>query len=642
MRILLLLLVLLSTISLAEDSERLPVDYFTKFDDYRSVTISPDGKHLAVRAINDGKIALIFIRREDMSVVGGTKGYDGGQITSVRWVNNERVVYTSAYDNGYLDANVSTGELYAVNLDGSDNLTLFDEPFTGYRIINLLPDEEDYILLATYPPFNGRSQSSRDLGRHTEIVKLDVNWGRSRKLYRMPLRRSTPIADDAGNVRFAVATTLNDETRVFSRLSDDDEWTEQALHKNTTNQVRPLSLSSDGRYAVLWDEGGANGMGVLYRYDLQKKEVTVIHESTAAALDHWFVDSNTKMPVLGVSIPGQYVYHYFDPEHPLAGLHQSLRNAFKDQNVEFHSATADDRLIVIYVFSDKNPGEYYLFDTEAKKAKYLMARRSWIDKNKMRPVKDIELLARDGQKLHGYLTLPDDEIKPYPLVVLPHGGPFGIRDYPAYNSEVQLLAHNGYAVLQVNFRGSGGYGTAFEKAGHRQWGQAMQDDLTDATQWAVAQGYADKDRMCIFGASYGGYAALMGVIREPDLYRCAIGYAGVYDLNMMYEEGGLRYYSDGVAYLERTLGEDNAGLQAFSPAHQVEKIKVPLFIAHGGEDRVVPDAHAKALRDALEAAGKPFEWLHYRREVHGFADQEHLQEFYSKVLEFLNEHIGQG
>ncbi|MCG8464102.1 MAG: prolyl oligopeptidase family serine peptidase, partial [Xanthomonadales bacterium] len=270
-----------------------------------------------------------------------------------------------------------------------------------------------------------------------------------------------------------------------------------------------------------------------------------------------------------------------------------------------------------------------------------MARRSWIDKQRLRPVQNIELTARDGQKLRGYLTLPADEKKPYPLVVLPHGGPFGIRDYRDFNGEVQLLAHNGYAVLQVNFRGSGGYGTAFEKAGHRQWGQAMQDDLTDATQWLVEQGYADKNRMCIFGASYGGYAALMGVIREPDLYRCAIGYAGVYDLNMMYEEGGLRYYSDGVTYLERTLGEDSPELKAYSPVHQVDKIKVPLFIAHGGEDRVVPDEHAKALRDALKDANKEFEWLHYRREVHGFANQEHLQAFYSKVLAFLDEHIGE-
>jgi dipeptidyl aminopeptidase/acylaminoacyl peptidase len=641
MRILLLLLTLLSTISFAEDSEQLPVEYFTKFDDYRSVTISPDGKHFAVRAINDGKIALIFIRREDMAVVGGTKGPNEGQITSVQWVNNERVVYTSAYDNGYLDANVTAGHLYAVNVDGSDNQTIFAPRYTGYRIISLLPEEEDYILLATFPPVNGWSQSSRDLGRHTEIVKLDINWGRSRKLYRMPLRNSLPIADDQGHVLFTVATTINDETRVFSRASDDDEWVEQAIHERTSDKVRPLSLSSDGRYAVLWDEEGADGMGVLYRYDLKTKDLQVLHESKEVTLNQWFSDSKTKLPIIGLSAPDDYIYHYFDPEHPLAGLHQSLRNAFKEQFISFHSSTEDDRLIVVYVSSDQNPGEYYLFDAQTKKAKFLMARRSWIDKQRLRPVQNIELTARDGQKLRGYLTLPADEKKPYPLVVLPHGGPFGIRDYRDFNGEVQLLAHNGYAVLQVNFRGSGGYGTAFEKAGHRQWGQAMQDDLTDATQWLVEQGYADKNRMCIFGASYGGYAALMGVIREPDLYRCAIGYAGVYDLNMMYEEGGLRYYSDGVTYLERTLGEDSPELKAYSPVHQVDKIKVPLFIAHGGEDRVVPDEHAKALRDALKDANKEFEWLHYRREVHGFANQEHLQAFYSKVLAFLDEHIGE-
>lgn len=256
-------------------------------------------------------------------------------------------------------------------------------------------------------------------------------------------------------------------------------------------------------------------------------------------------------------------------------------------------------------------------------------------------MKPVSLRARDGLELHGFLTLPAGAGgRPSPLVVLPHGGPYWVYDSWGFDSDVQLLARAGYAVLQINFRGSGNYGRAFRLAGAREWGGAMQDDLTDATRWAIQEGIADPDRICLYGASYGGYASLMGVAKEPDLYRCAVGYVGVYDLQMMRRED-MRQGSLGLRTWSREwVGNDAAALAAASPTTLAHKIKVPVFLAAGGEDKVAPIAHSETMERALKRAGVAVETLYYPKEGHGFYTVEHRREFYSRLLDFLDRHIG--
>jgi dipeptidyl aminopeptidase/acylaminoacyl peptidase len=295
----------------------------------------------------------------------------------------------------------------------------------------------------------------------------------------------------------------------------------------------------------------------------------------------------------------------------------------------------------VFVYSDKNPGDYYLFDTQQKKANFLRSTRSWIDIEQMRPMQPIDLVARDGLKLHGYLTQPADEC-PHPLVVLPHGGPHGVRDVWGFDWEVQLLASRGYAVLQINFRGSDGYGMDFEAAGYRQWGASMQDDLTDATRWAIEQGVTTAERICIYGASYGGYAAMMGAAREPRLYRCAIGYVGVYDLQLMYESGDIPDSRSGIAYLNRVLGDDQADLRARSPVHLASQIEVPVLLIHGKEDWRADYKQAKRMKAALDAQDKSVDWMALSREGHGVYDEETRREVYERILTFLDRHLSKG
>jgi dipeptidyl aminopeptidase/acylaminoacyl peptidase len=338
---------------------------------------------------------------------------------------------------------------------------------------------------------------------------------------------------------------------------------------------------------------------------------------------------------------------YVDPTHPDSKLLAGLEKAFPGQWVNLTSSTLDGNLVVFLVSSDRNPGEFYLFDRKQGRATYLAARSQWIDPEQMGVMKPIRFTARDGIEIHGWLTLPPGvkEANNLPLIVNPHGGPYGPYDSWGFQRDVQLLASRGYAVLQPNFRGSGGFGRSFERMGYRQWGGTMQDDVTDATLWAIQQGIADKDRICLYGGSYGAYASLMGVAKEPDLYRCAMGFVGVYDLDMMYRRGDIRERDSGVDYLEEVLGRAKDELAQRSPAQQVERIKVPLMIVAGAKDRRTPPAQSELLVKNLKAAGKGDlleDFYVEKGEGHGFYKVENNVKLYSKMLAFFDRHIGAG
>ena len=228
------------------------------------------------------------------------------------------------------------------------------------------------------------------------------------------------------------------------------------------------------------------------------------------------------------------------------------------------------------------------------------------------------------------------------MVVLPHGGPHGIYDNWGYDSDAQFLASRGYGVLQVNYRGSGGRGRDFIESGYEEWGGKMQDDVADGVKWAIDSKLADANRICTYGASYGGYAALMQPIRYPGMYKCAIGYVGVYDLEVMKTEGDIKDRASGRRYLDRVLGTDEAKLKAWSPAQNVDKIKVPVFLVQGSVDKRVPMEQFNALKDAFKTAGTPIETMVVQGEGHGFYKPENRAELYRRMEAFLSKYIGPG
>lgn len=639
-------------------SEPLPLGDFIRHGDYLDLKISPDGRHLAARVRLKSSVYLLFIRREDQEVVGMVRPGKNSEVHTVTWVNNERVVYEYAERQRHVDRPVATGELFGVNIDNSGGAMLYgyragderagtrismrDDSFASQEILSVLPDDERHILIIEYPWSQNGGFWYDNRSKTSSISKLNVYDGRKRKIESLPHIGTEGIASLDGSVNFISWRSEDDMIHAAYREYADDEWRE--LDASFTDNVpRPVAVNATATKAYFRIPYGERKLNTLYELEIATGTFTQLFDDLDADLDGWITDPQTLEPVVGISNFDKPRYHYVESaDSGMIKIHKMLAKAFASKDIVITSRTGDGKQILVWVGSDVDPGEYRILDTETKKAEFLWANRSWVDPSKMRPMQHLEFQARDDVKFYGYLTLPlvaDGDPKP-PLVVIPHGGPHFTRDYWEYDEEVQLFANRGYAVLQVNFRGSGGYGDVFRRSGYREWGGKMIDDIIDATRYIAEAGSVDGERMCVYGGSYGGYAALMSAIRAPNLFRCTIGYVGIYDLNYMFKKGDIPDLWGGLAYLERVLGRDEHQLDEFSPINHVDEIEAAVMLIHGDEDRRVPVAHAKAMRKQLKKAGIGVTWQLYDRGGHGVWSVESRREMYEGLLEFLNTHIG--
>jgi dipeptidyl aminopeptidase/acylaminoacyl peptidase len=329
----------------------------------------------------------------------------------------------------------------------------------------------------------------------------------------------------------------------------------------------------------------------------------------------------------------------------MAAIQKTVDKAFPDSVNQLFPARDHSRVLV-YTYSDVSPGAFYLFDGKAGKLEWLVDRMSWIDAKRLSPMKPVRYRARDGLEIPAYLTIPRGSAgKALPMVVMVHGGPWIAGDRWHFNPEVQFLASRGYAVLQPNFRGTTRYGWKHFSSSFRQWGLAMQDDVTDGVRWAIDQGVADPQRVCIYGASYGGYAAMMGLAKTPELFKCGIDYVGVTDLPFFLTVSWSDYaYSDFISYGAKVMvgdvDRDLEQLKKTSPVELADRIKAPVLLAYGGVDRRVPIDHGTRMRAALERAGQKPEWMVGEGEGHGFREMKNKVMFYSAMEKFLGENIG--
>lgn len=386
----------------------------------------------------------------------------------------------------------------------------------------------------------------------------------------------------------------------------------------------------------------SSGFGVC-RFDPATQKMTPVWSN--ANVEGRLAQGLAEDSVMGVHFEdGRPALSVFDSNSPDAKALIDLMQQYSGDDVQFVSGTDDGSKAIALVQADADPGTFFLYDRASGKFSPLLQRASWIDHTQLARKQPIDLSARDGLKLHGYLSYPpgQENARRLPMVVFVHGGPFGIRDDWDYDPYVQAMATRGYAVLQVNYRGFGGYGYNFEKAGYREWGGKMQDDVTDATHWAIDQGIADPQHIFIYGGSYGGYAALEGAVKEPDLYKCAIGYVGVYDLRMMYSRGDIRQNLYGKEYLKRVLGTDMDALAQHSPMYQLNALKAGVMLIVGGRDTRVPPEQGETLHQNLLIRRIPHEWLYKPDEWHGFYDEGNITELYTKLVAFLDAHIGAG
>nr|AOH37301.1 peptidase S9 [Luteimonas sp. JM171] len=622
------------------------VSPFVERDSFNDIKISPTGEYFAMTVWLEDQTGLVVMRRSDGELTATFRFRGGTHVDDFWWVNDDRVLMSISESFGSRDDPLPTGELFAMNADGGRR-----ELLVGWRVasnsasnirgakraenvaaflIDPMLEDERHVLIAVQP---------LAADPHTRVERMDVYSGRRVQVTRAPVQRARFLTDSRGEVRFAVGAGSNNVSQLYYREGAGSEWTLVNDELATGRIETPLGFSEDDALAYLQvehpqgpDSVVAMDVATGERRELMRDEV----------VDPWPIYRDGGGPLIGVRyLGGEVRTSFLDEKSEDARLYRSLEAAFPGHAIDIASATADGNLKLVLARSDVEPGSIYLYDNVAKKADFVLARREQIDPANMAPMRPVTIQARDGLALHGFLTVPKRaDGGNLPLVVMPHGGPFGVFDGWGFNSDTQLLAHAGYAVLRVNFRGSGNYGRSFRFAGARQWGRSMQDDLTDATHWAISEGIADPGRICIYGASYGGYAALMGAAREPDLYRCAVGYVGVYDLPRMVRENA-QMGRWATTWSREWVGDDTEALAAVSPDRLAEHIRIPVFLAAGGEDQVAPIAHSESMERALKQAGVPVETLYYRTEGHGFHAVENRRGFYDQLLDFLGRHLGE-
>jgi len=632
--------------SFAAHAAQVDVDAFTRNDKFNNIKLSPGGQYLAATVPLDDRTLLAILDRASNKVTATVKLGQNVHVQNFWWVNDQRVVLNVAEKYGALDTPQLDGNLYAINADGGSGTILAGwksgEEELGSHIhskkkenvaaylVDDLPNDDKRVLVGIVP--TGQDPYMR-------VDVMDVDSGKRVTAVRAPIRNADFVADNAGVVRFAVGADIDNTSRLYYRADDHSDW--KVVNDELASGVvqTPLGFAADDSVAYIESEQ-VDGPDVILAYDTATGKETRVLGDKVMSPAMILTKPGTNIPVGAMFVDGKGRTEFFDPASPEARLYRSLEAAFPDERPYITSATRDGRLYLVRTYSDANPGDYYLFDAVAKKADHVVSQADWVDPDAMGPVRAIQFTARDGLAVKGYLTLPRGASgKNLPMVVLPHGGPFGISDDWGFDPEAQLLASVGYAVLQLNYRGSGERGRKYEHAGAAKWGDAMQDDVTDGTHWAIQQGIADPSRICIYGASYGAYAALMGVAKEPSLYKCAAGYVGVYDLPQLHGEetskrGAIRTWAN------EWIGSDMDALAAHSPTRLAAKIKVPVFLAAGREDPRAPVAHTERMEKALKDAGVPVESLYYDGEGHGFYKPEHRREFYTRLLAFLSRSLG--
>ncbi|NQZ10592.1 MAG: S9 family peptidase, partial [Algicola sp.] len=465
------------------------------------------------------------------------------------------------------------------------------------------------------------------------LRKMNIYNGRITPGERSSIRRATFVVDRKGTPIIQWGADEEGENIVTYR-DKDGQWESLPNAKDYQN-----AWQSDEQHVILKRDAG-NNVYELVDFDAITHKITVLATSANADMSP-ILDKDEKIIGYRTEKDGKPVEIYFDEQSEEAQFRRLIERTFKTAKTSVYSSNKDGSRRMISVWSDQEPGKHYLYDANSKtKLRLLAASKQKIKRNRFAKMKPIKFTARDGLELHGYISQPVGSTGNDPMVLRVHGGPFGPRDNWGWNREVQLLTSNGYAVLQVNFRGSGGYGEQFEESGHLQWGKAMQDDLTDGVAWAVKNGYANKDKLCIYGGSYGGYAALMGVVKNPDLYKCAIGYIGVYDLNIMAEVGDIPETKEGIHFVETTIGKKDApDTIKNSPSRNASKIKAGIFLVHGKQDNRAPMEHYEAMSEALDKIGKPYEKMIADGEGHGFSENENQYKLYGKMLTFLAKYL---
>jgi dipeptidyl aminopeptidase/acylaminoacyl peptidase len=626
----------------------LPIQSFVHDAKFSDPKISPDGKHVAinVRIPRNGRQipTMTVYSLPDLKVVSVIAMGKFDIPVSFEWISNERLVAHKGMEIGLREMPVRTGEVVAVNLDGSNQQYLYGyENFKNSTRGTRYGDDYGSGQVSGIPyPMNGHITLSSHLWqvKHSQLYDINTTNSVRTLVADIPHSNLSFILQNDQKPRFAYGPNEEDYAVVFRRDDATGEW-KQLNDKRLGHYYQPLAFTPDDKevFALFSPDGGPNA---YLRESLESGKRTVVAKDAFGDIDIRMYTARPHIPFAVASSVGRPHVTYIDEKLPDAKLHKMLSEQFPDSLVSFINYTEDGSRLLFSVSSDRDPGSFYLYDTKTSKADMLFANMEEIDPDQMAERRPIRFTARDGEEVAGYLTMPKNPSKKkLPFVVIPHGGPHGVRDTWFFDTDAQFLASRGYAVLQINFRGSGGRGENFEQSGYHQWGGRMMDDLVDGVKWAGKQPELDGSRVCTFGASFGGYASLMLPIRAPELFKCAVGYAGAYDLEYMYQEPRVKLSPRITNFYKHVIGTDTAELARYSPAKQADKLKLPILLVHGEKDEICTVEHADRMNEALIKAGNKPDYMRVPKEGHGFYDPENQAALYTRLEAFLKKHIGQ-
>lgn len=639
---------------------RPPLEHFADLPLLSGMTLSPDGRC----------IAMLYNQRG--STVAATRAVAGGALVPlistdntrhhfnwVRWVSDERLLVSLRFPARRGFTGSTETRLVSIKADGSDlvDLTHSERNASSASLSRRTAQFQDRVI--DWMPGDGRHvlQQLRAVERDaTGVYKLDVQTGR-RSVVQAPAEGARRWLTDAQHrVRVGVFADA-DEWSVRAVDPGGSEWRTLWRFKPMKDEVWPIGFGADPQ--VLYVRASHQGRRAVFSVRLDDPALT--RKLLLADARHDVTGGLLRAPLTGevLGIAGEEAADGTgdaeaaeadaDPDAnlwsgPWRALLKGLGQALPGRFNRLVDIGHDGRHYLLFSSGNGHPGQYYYGDRSEGTIALVADTYPELDPAALVGKRHVAVKARDGLPLNLFVTLPQgrkpgDGGVPLPMVLLPHGGPQS-RDGNDFDYWTEFLASRGLAVLQVNFRGSDGYGEAFKAAGLKRWGLEMQDDLTDALQWAVDQRVADPRRVCIVGGSYGGYAALMGVVKTPDQYRCAVSFAGVthlQDLILAQSE-----YIGGRAATDRTIGEfwgDRKQLRSTSPALQAARIRVPVLLVHGTADRSVPVEQSQDMAAALRSAGKPYRYIEQEGGDHHLSRQAHRVEFFRAMEAFLDEHL---
>ncbi len=601
-------------------SSAIPVEDFFRKPERERFRLSPDGLSVSCLARLKGRMNLQVQR-----VPGGAPtfitAFNDSDLSWQLWKTGDILLFgkDARGDEMY--------HLFKVNADGTGLIDL--TPFDGGRatLLDELPDDPDHVLITL-------TLTDREMA---DVHRLNIRTGCMEKAAENNGRMVDWMADHLGRVRVALEKR-GEKTDLLHRVDEDLPF-QRVFEVGLEDTLKPLLFTFDNRNLYAASNVGRDKLALVV-LDLQngvEKETLFEHDAfDVQALSH----SRRRNLITSISTLGwRMENHFFDPWS--RGLHETWSKRFEDMEIEVVDMSTDEQVHLLRVSSDRSPGRQFLTRRGSGDLLELADSGHGPPGARLRPMRPIQVSARDGLMLHGYLTLPGPEYSaPHPAVLKVHGGPWQ-RDRWRYDPEVQFLASRGYAVLQLNYRGSIGYGKEFWKASFKEWGRRMQDDLTDGVQWLVTQGIADARRMGIHGSSYGGYAALAGLVLTPELYACGVAVSAPTDLCRLLHNIPSRWKAFGPS-LHEMIGDpvrDRQALQTVSPSKRMDAIRAPILMAHGRMDPRVPYEESLSLANGLKARGVPVEWQLFEDEGHWINREENRIQFHRVLEQFLATHL---